>query len=76
MHKIDMLARLIAEAQASGSDLVTLRAIVEEATDVGSERALQKVGLGDERRLRAISMKCAISFGRGATRRRAPGRLQ
>ena len=49
MHKIDMLARLIAEAQASGSDLVTLRAIVEEATDLGSERALQRIGLGDDK---------------------------
>jgi hypothetical protein len=49
MNKIDMLARLIAEAQASGSDLVTLRAIVEEATDIGAERVLQRIGLGDDK---------------------------
>ena len=47
MDRVDMLARLIAEAQANGSDLITLRAIVEEATDLGSERVLQRLGLGD-----------------------------
>lgn len=47
MDRVDMLARLVAEAQAGGSDLVTLRAIVEEATDLGTDRALQRMGLAD-----------------------------
>lgn len=47
MQRTDMLARLIAEAQANGSDLMSLRAIVEEATDLGADRALQRMGLGD-----------------------------
>ena len=47
MHRVDMLARLMAEAQANGSDLITLRAIVEEATDLGAERVLHRIGLED-----------------------------
>ncbi|QWC58340.1 hypothetical protein F7D01_07330 [Erythrobacter sp. 3-20A1M] len=47
MHNVDMLARLMAEAQAKGGDLVTLRAIVEEASDLGADRALARMGLGD-----------------------------
>lgn len=47
MQRVDMLARLIAEAQENGSDLITLRAIVEEATDLGADRVLQRMGLGD-----------------------------
>ncbi len=47
MHRVDMLARLMAEAQAKGSDLVTLRAIVEEASDLGADRALARMGLAD-----------------------------
>ncbi len=47
MQSVDMLARLIAEAQENGSDLITLRAIVEEASDLGADRVLQRMGLGD-----------------------------
>ena len=42
-----MLARLIAQSAAEGSDLVTLRAIVEEASEVGANRVLARLGLGD-----------------------------
>jgi len=44
----DMLAGLIAQAAGEGSDLVTLRAIVEEASEVGAGRALARLGLSDE----------------------------
>jgi hypothetical protein len=47
MDRSDMLARLVAEAQAGGRDLVTLRAIVEEASEMGAVRALDRLGLAD-----------------------------
>ncbi len=47
MIREDMLARLIAQSAAEGSDLVTLRAIVEEASEVGANRVLTRLGLSD-----------------------------
>ncbi|MBV8973413.1 MAG: hypothetical protein JO290_14100 [Sphingomonadaceae bacterium] len=44
-----MLAALIAQAEGQGADLVTLRALVEEATEAGATRALTAIGLSDER---------------------------
>ena len=49
MNRDDMLARLIAQAAAQGGDLVTLRAIVEEASELGASRVLERIGLGDRR---------------------------
>jgi hypothetical protein len=43
----DMLARLIAQAASEGAELVTLRAIVEEASDLGAARVLTRMGLAD-----------------------------
>ena len=43
-----MLALLIAQAEGQGADMVTLRALVEEASEVGAERALAALGLKDE----------------------------
>lgn len=48
MNREDMLARLIAQAEDKGCDLVTLRAIVEEATDLGAVRVLTRMGLADD----------------------------
>lgn len=48
MNNEDMLARLLAQAAGSGSDLVTLRAIVEEASELGAQRTLALIGLDDE----------------------------
>lgn len=48
MNQKDMLVGLIAQAAAQGSDLVTLRAIVEEASEVGAQRMLVLVGLDDD----------------------------
>lgn len=42
-----MLTGLIAQAAGEGADLVTLRALVEEASEVGAARALARVGLTD-----------------------------
>jgi hypothetical protein len=48
MNREDMLAGLIAQAALDGGDLVTLRAIVEEASEVGARRALARLGLSDD----------------------------
>ena len=48
MSREDMLARLIAQEAELGGDLVTLRAIVEEACELGAERMLHRMGLNDE----------------------------
>lgn len=47
MSNEDMLARLVAQAENEGGDLVTLRAIVEEASDLGAARVLGRMGLSD-----------------------------
>lgn len=44
----DMLARLVAQAARPPGDIVTLRAVVEEASELGAARALDRLGLGDE----------------------------
>lgn len=48
MSDDEMLARLVAQAETDGGELITLRAIVEEASDRGAARALEKLGLADE----------------------------
>jgi hypothetical protein len=49
MNREDMLARLIAQAAGEGGELVTLRAVVEEASEVGAARVLDRLGLSDPR---------------------------
>ena len=48
MTNEDMLAKLLAQAVAEGGEVITLRAIVEEASELGAERVLNRLGLGDE----------------------------
>lgn len=43
----DMIARLIAQAEGQGADLITLRALAEEASEAGAARALERLGLED-----------------------------
>lgn len=43
----EMLARLVAQLSDQGSDLVTVRAIIEEASELGATHALHKLGLSD-----------------------------
>lgn len=45
--KEEMLARLV--AQADGTDMVTIRALIEEASELGAARALERLGLADRR---------------------------
>lgn len=42
-----MLALMLAQAQAQGADLATLRGLVEEASEAGADRALGALGLRD-----------------------------
>ncbi len=42
-----MLEGLVAQAEAEGAARLTLRALVEEASEVGAKRALEMVGLTD-----------------------------
>jgi hypothetical protein len=48
MKREDMLARLLAQAGSEGSELITLRAVVEEASELGASRALEQMGLADD----------------------------
>ena len=43
-----VLAQLMGQEQARGVDMETLRAIVEEAGELGATRALTRLGLADE----------------------------
>ena len=43
-----MLTQLAAQADARGADLVTLRALIEEASEQGAARALDRLGLSDD----------------------------
>lgn len=44
-----MLAGLLSQAAQDGGDLVTLRTIVEEASEMGAQRTLANLGLDDAR---------------------------
>ncbi len=43
-----VLAQLVAQGGDDGADLATLRAIVEEAGELGAVRALARLGLSDD----------------------------
>jgi hypothetical protein len=47
MNRDEMLAGLLAQAAKEGGELATLRAIVEEASELGANRVLSRIGLGD-----------------------------
>lgn len=47
MRESDMLAGLVAQAEGRVGDLVTIRALVEEASEMGAGRALDRLGLSD-----------------------------
>lgn len=49
MKAQDMLAQLVAQAVEEGAELVTLRAVVEEASEVGAELMLAGLGLDDDK---------------------------
>lgn len=47
MTREDMLASLMVQATQDGAELNTLRAIVEESTELAATRVLDRLGLGD-----------------------------
>ncbi len=47
MSRAEILASLLAQAREEGAELVTLRAIVEEASALATDRALERLGLSD-----------------------------
>lgn len=47
MNRNEMVARLLSQAEDQGAELVTLRAIIEEASELGAERVLSRMGLDD-----------------------------
>lgn len=50
-----VLAQLLAQGAERGTDLPTLRAIAEEAGELGATRALQRLGLSDEGATRDVA---------------------
>ena len=47
MNRNEMVARLLSQAEDQGAELVKLRAIIEEASELGAERVLSRMGLDD-----------------------------
>lgn len=47
MSREELLASLLVQARQEGAELVTLRAIVEEASMLAADRTLERLGLGD-----------------------------
>lgn len=47
MVREDMLASLLAQATTEGAKLDTLRAIVEETSELAADRVLVRLGIGD-----------------------------
>lgn len=47
MSREELLARLLAQAEDTGGDFVTLRAVVEEASELGASRVMARMGLDD-----------------------------
>lgn len=47
MGNTDMLTRLVSQAEGEGADLVMIRALIEEASELGAGRALARLGLSD-----------------------------
>ena len=65
----EVLARLMAQSEARGVDLITLRALVEEASQAGAARALGALGLDDPRARRDMDeLRELLSAWRDAKR--------
>ncbi len=69
MMSDQLLARLMAQAEGKGVDLITLRALVEEASQAGATRALGALGLDDPRARRDMDeLRELLSAWRDAKR--------
>jgi len=64
-----LLASLMAQAEGRGTDLLTMRALVEESSQAGARRALESLGLDDERARRDMDeLRELLSAWRDAKR--------
>ena len=64
-----VLASLMAQAEGRGTELITLRALVEESSQAGARRALAQLGLDDERARRDMDeLRELLSAWRDAKR--------
>ena len=64
-----VLASLVAQAEGRGTELITLRALVEESSQAGARRALAQLGLDDERARRDMDeLRELLSAWRDAKR--------
>ena len=64
-----LIARLMAQAEGRGVDLITLRALAEEASQAGASRALGALGLDDPRARRDMDeLRELLSAWRDAKR--------
>jgi len=64
-----VLASLMAQAEGRGTELITLRALVEESSQGGARRALAQLGLDDERARRDMDeLRELLSAWRDAKR--------
>ena len=64
-----LLASLMAQSEARGVDLITLRALVEESSQAGARRALASLGLDDARARRDMDeLRELLSAWRDAKR--------
>ena len=64
-----LLASLLAQSEARGADMITLRALVEESSQAGARRALASLGLDDERARRDMDeLRKLLSAWRDAKR--------
>ena len=69
MSNDGVLARLMAQAEGRGVDLITLRALVEEGAQAGASRALGALGLDDPRARRDMDeLRELLSAWRDAKR--------
>lgn len=65
----NVLATLMAQAEGRGTELITLRALVEESSQAGARRALASLGLDDERARRDMDeLRELLSAWRDAKR--------
>ncbi|WP_221795018.1 DUF6127 family protein [Aquisediminimonas sediminicola] len=55
MTEAALLAQLVAQGEGRGADLITLRAMIEEASDLGAARALHRLGLSDDHAARDMN---------------------
>ena len=65
----DLLAQLLAQGAERGADIATLRAIAEEAGELGATRALTRLGLADQSAPADVAaLRVVLLAGRAAKR--------